>query len=459
MRAKAVARTAVVAVVAAATMVLTGVAPAGAQSSGTQGVTSNTITVGGVVGKTNPVGQPYASGFDGVQAYFNYINAKGGVFGKKFKLVAQLDDQSRASQNVTELRSLVEEKKVFAILPIVTQIFAGAPYLVGTGTPAFGWNINAEWATGYAPDPGTFAGFGPMGAPNLFGEKGSYLCLDCPQFAPSFLAHQTGAKNVGILAYTAPQSVQCAKGMEAGFRKYGFNVALNDSSLAFGFQDLGSDVDAMRSKGVQFVGTCMDVAGEVNVARALRRAGLNNIKFYAPQGYDPNTLKKYGNELDGIYFAIDFVPFETPKGSPGLTLFEKYMNKMHKQINEQALAGWINADLLYKGIKAAGPNFTQKSVVSAINTFNGYTADGIRPPINWSFDGHGPGHETCAAYVLAQGGKYKPVFGKPGQPFVCAQDNPLPATLDTTTVYYRPPLTGATLPSSATVPSTTPATP
>src|ERR1700730_15537620 len=179
--------------------------------------------------------------------------------------------------------------------------------------------------------------------------------------------------------------------MEAGFRKYGLNVVLNDSNLQFGFSDLGSDVDALRSKGVQFVGTCMDVAGEVNVARALRRAGLNNIKFYAPQGYDPNTLKKYGNELDGIYFAIDFVPFETPKGSPGLTLFEKYMNKMHKQINEQALAGWINADLLYKGIKAAGPNFTQKSVVNAINTFNGYSADGIRLPVNWGFpEGHGP---------------------------------------------------------------------
>jgi ABC-type branched-subunit amino acid transport system substrate-binding protein len=452
MRWKPVAHIVIASLVAVLGVSLTGVAPASAQTS--PGVTGNTITVGGVAGKTNPVGQPYASGFDGVQAYFNYINAKGGVFGKKFKLIAALDDQSRASQNIQEIRSLVEEKKVFAVMPVVTQIFAGAPYLAQKGVPTFGWNINGEWNAG----------------PNLFGEKGSYICFTCSQEAPAYVAQQLGAKNVAVLAYTAPQSVQCAAGMEAGFRKYGLNVVLNDSSLQFGFQDLGSDVDALKAKGVQFVGTCMDIGGEVNVAKSLKRVGLNNVKFYAPQGYDPNTLAKYGNELNGIIFAIDFVPFETPQVSTGLTNFEAQMKKTGKQINEQALAGWIDADLLYKGIKKAGPNFTQKSVIDAVNSLNGYTADNIRPPINWSFDGHGPvgnltgsapdfGRETCAAFVEAVNGKYVPKFGKPGQPFVCSTNNPLPATLDSSSIYYRPAKPGEALPTTATVPTTDPATP
>jgi branched-chain amino acid transport system substrate-binding protein len=449
---KPVARTVIASLVATLGVAVAGVAPASAQTS--PGVTGNTITVGGVAGKTNPVGQPYGSGFDGVQAYFNYINAKGGVFGKKFKLIAQLDDQSRASQNIQEIRSLVEEKKVFAVMPVVTQIFAGAPYLAQKGVPTFGWNINGEWNAG----------------PNLFGEKGSYICFTCAQEAPAFLAQQLGVKNVAVLAYTAPQSVQCAAGMEAGFRKYGMNVVLNDSSLQFGFQDLGSDVDTLKAKGVQFVGTCMDIGGEVNIAKSLQRVGLNNVKFYAPQGYDPNTLAKYGNELNGIFFSIDFVPFETPSASTGLTNFEAQMKKTGKQINEQALAGWIDADLLYKGIKKAGPNFTQKSVIDAVNSLNGYTADNIRPPINWSFDGHGPpgnltgsapdfGRETCAAFVEAVNGKYVPKFGKPGQPFVCTTNNPLPATLDSSSVYYRPVKPGESLPTTATVPTTDPATP
>jgi ABC-type branched-subunit amino acid transport system substrate-binding protein len=442
------------ALVVSAALVTAIVEPASAQTNGSPGVTSTTITVGGIAGVTNPVGQPYASGFDGVQAYFNYINAKGGVFGRKFKLAARLDDQSRASQNVAEARSLVEEKHVFAVLPVITQIFSSAPYLAQKGVPTFGWNINAEWAKG----------------PNLFGEKGSYLCFTCANAAPAFIAKQLGLHTVAILAYTAPQSVSCAQGTAAGFQKYGFNVAVMDASLQFGFSDLGSDIDQMKNKGVQLVATCMDVGGEVNVARSLRRAGLNNVKFYAPQGYDPGTLAKYGNSLNGIYFAIEFVPFEDAKDSKAMQLFIKQMKALGKPINELALAGWINADLLYKGIKKAGPNFTQKSVVDAINTFNGYSADGIRLPVNWGFpDGHGPannqnntvdvGTEACAAYLLAVNGKFVPQFGKPHQPFLCARKNPLPPSIDPPNLYYRPPLAGEVLPTNATVPSTAPATP
>jgi branched-chain amino acid transport system substrate-binding protein len=454
-------RAMIVALVAAALCLVVAASPVGAQSSsanGRPGVTATTIRVGGMAGVTNPVGQPYASGFDGLQAYFNYINSKGGVFGRKFQLVAKLDDQSRASQDVEEARSLVEEQHVFAVAPVVTQIFAGASYLAGKGTPTFGWNIDTGWQTGY-PTPGAISPTGGMGAANLFGEKGSYLCLVCASEAPSYIAQQVGAKNVAILAYTASQSAQCAQGTEAGFKKYGFNVALVDTSLAFGFTDLGSDIDQMKAKNIQFVSTCMDVAGEVNVAQDLQRAGLTNVKFYAPQGYDPGTLAKYGNELNGIYFGIDFVPFEDASQSPEMQLFMKWMKAENKPVNEQSLSGWINGDLLYKGIKKAGKDFTQASVVAAINGFNGYTANGLRPPINWSFDGHGPGTETCTAYVEGVNGKFVPQFGKPGQPFVCTRDNPLPDTLDSSTVYYRPPLAGETLPPTATVPSTSPPQP
>ena len=171
-------------------------ASAFAQNGGRPGVTSTTISVGGMAGVTNPVGQPYASGFDGVQAYFNYVNAKGGVFGRRLKLVARLDDQSRASQDVEDARSLVEEHHVFAVLPVVTQIFAAGTYLAQKGIPTFGWNINVEWDLG----------------PNLFGEKGSYLCFTCPNPAPAFIGKELGLHTVAILAYTAPSSVTCAAG-------------------------------------------------------------------------------------------------------------------------------------------------------------------------------------------------------------------------------------------------------
>lgn len=447
----------IVALVVAAAMAcaLAGIATAGAQDGAErQGVTAKEIRVGGVVGKTNPVGQPYASGFDGTQAFFDYINSKGGVFDRKFKLVSKLDDQSRASQNVAQCRALNEEEKVFAVVPIVTQIFACGGYLHENGIPGFGWNINAEYcstATRVSNEinAGDVADTINPGDPacdrlGLFGDKGSYLCFTCNNAAPAFIAHELGLTKVAVLAYTASQSVECSKGIVAAYERYGLDLVYQNTSLAFGFQNLGDAVQEIRDAGVEFIGTCMDIAGEVQVARLLRRAGLDDIKFYAPQGYDPGTLEKYGDELNNIFFATLFTPFEVKDKPKGLRLFLKWMKKNGKEPNEQALAGWMGAALLYEGIKLAGKGFTRQSVVDAINTITDWTADGIRTEIDWSTDGHGPGLESCAAFVEAKDGKFIPRYGKPGQPFVCFQDNPPPADFESP--YYKPLKPGESVP-------------
>ena len=72
----------------------------------------------------------------------------------------------------------MEDDKAFAVAPVVTQTFSGAKYLVDNGVPTFGWNIQDQWALG----------------PNLFAEKGSWLCFDCPNITPVFIAQQVGAK-------------------------------------------------------------------------------------------------------------------------------------------------------------------------------------------------------------------------------------------------------------------------
>jgi len=442
-------------VVVTALAVGLGMVTAGAQGADRPGVTSKEIRVGGVVGKTNPVGAPYASGFEGAKAYFDYVNGKGGVFDRKLKVVAQLDDQSRASQNVAQCRSLVEEKKVFAVVPVVTQIFACGAYLAQQGVPTFGWNINPEYcstATRVSTEinaqdlaetlqPGDPA----CDRPNLFGEKGSYLCFTCPAVSPAFLATKLGIDKVGVMAYTAAQSVECAKGEEAGFEKWGLDLAFVQESLQFGFSNLGDDVQKIKDAGVKFIATCMDLNGVVQIARLLRRAGLDDVKFYAPEGYNPSSLKKYGDELNNVFFTTLFTPFDVKNKPKGLKLYLKEIKKSGGQVSEQSLAGWQNAMLLVEGIKRAGPDFTRQSVIDAVNSITDWTADGIRTEIDWSTDGHGPGAEACGAVIEAVDGKSVPRFGKPGQPFVCFPDNPLPDTLDEP--YYKPLKAGETVPA------------
>src|ERR1700694_1188069 len=62
----------------------------------TDGITANQITVGGIAAATGPLADQYSPLFQTVQSYFDQVNAKGGVFGRKLVLPAsnQLDDQT-----------------------------------------------------------------------------------------------------------------------------------------------------------------------------------------------------------------------------------------------------------------------------------------------------------------------------------------------------------------------------
>ena len=397
------------------------VAPAGAQSSSVPGVTAKEILVGGIAGVTNPTGRPYDDAIKGAKAYFDKVNSAGGIYGKKYKVVANLDDQTRDSKNLINARSLVEEKKVFAVVPMVTQNFASAQYLTDKGVPTFGWNIQSDWSKGK----------------NLFGEKGSWLCFgsNCITISPNYIAKKEGATGVGLLAYgSSPQSAECSKGQENTFNKYGPKVKFVDRSLSFGFSanDISAAVQAVKDNGVDFIATCMDVNGEVNFQKALKQAGINNVKFYAPEGYDQQVLKELGADLEGFTFVTSYVPVESAKDSKGMQEFLATMKKKGINPGEHALVGWQSAMLLNEGIKRAGKSFTQQSVVDEINKITDWSADGTRTQVDWT-TAHGPTPANgtgCAAYIQVKNGKFVPAYGQPGKPFVCFPENPYPATLD-----------------------------
>ncbi|MFA5885510.1 MAG: ABC transporter substrate-binding protein [Acidimicrobiia bacterium] len=412
--------------VAAATAVVASGAfvPAGAQSGSVPGVSAKEIQVGALLALTNPTGIEYKQVADGAQAYFDQVNKDGGVFGKKLKVVKVIDDQSRTSKDLLGARSLVEESKVFAAF-VASQTFAGADVFAKAGTPTFGYNIQTDWSKG----------------PNLFGTYGSYLCLtDCPQWPTAFVAQQLGAKHVAVFAYgSSPQSADCANVTQKAFDKWGPKVAVFDTSLSFGFSanDISGAVQAMKDAQVDYVTTCMDLQGVLNLKKAAEAAGLQGVHYYAPQGYDADNLEQLGSELDGFTFLAQFVPFESAKGNPGMTEFLKAMKAKGHAPSENYLVGWIGAKLLVQGIKDSGKNFTQQSVVDAINKTTDWTSDGMMAPVNWT-TAHGPaapGDTDCVSFLAPENGKFVPKYGQPGKPMVCFPVNPYPATLANPTYF------------------------
>jgi branched-chain amino acid transport system substrate-binding protein len=103
-----IARAAAIALVALALA-----ASAGAMPAADPGVTSTSVLLGGTVPLTGEAAA-FGTVAPGAKAYFDYVNAKGGVNGRKIEY-RYYDDAYNPAQTVLLTRRLVEQDKVFAI--------------------------------------------------------------------------------------------------------------------------------------------------------------------------------------------------------------------------------------------------------------------------------------------------------------------------------------------------------
>jgi branched-chain amino acid transport system substrate-binding protein len=378
---------------------------------GTPGVSDDTIRVGGVGSVTNPIGVKAGDALKGADAYFDLVNEDGGVDGREIDLVAQEDDSAQASRNASLVRSLDQQQDVFAVVPVATLAFSGARFLADEGVPTFGWNINTEWE----------------GPENLFGEKGSYLCFDCGSPFLPFLARQAGLSNAGIIAYTAAQSAACAAGQQKSYERFGqeagVQLVFQDTSLGFGFTPgtLDGDIQAMRDKNVQFLGTCIDGAGSGRLGEAIQRANLDIVQ-YLPNGYDPDIVEQFGEVLEGSYVSSFTFPFEAEDPPEGMRQYKQAMEDTGTDVNELSLAGWISADQFVAGLRAvadSGDELTRRTLIDAVNAMEDYDAGGILSGTDWRIAHDQLDQEVCAAYLKIEGGTFVPTIGEPGKPFVC----------------------------------------
>ncbi len=388
------------------------------------GVSSHSIVVGSISSQSGPISADFAPIVDGVQAYFNMVNAEGGVNGRKLELKYKLDDASSPSQDVDQARALVDQYHVFAVVGVATPLFSGASYLASHNVPTFGYPIQTQWTSGKS----------------LFGTTGSYVAFDSPQPEAAFLAAQAHATTAAVLAYSISQSSQACQGIISSMKQFGFKVGFKDLSIPAPAGDLSADVTHIRDSGATFLASCMDVDGDIRLAQQLQQAGVTGLTQYWLNGYDQSYLESYASLMQGVYFLIGNVPFEAPQYHPNqYPGMEQYLTTMNKYFpksvySEVALNGWIAADQFVTGLRAIGTDVTRSRLVAAINKETNFTAGGIIPAVNWTRGGHSfAPAPICDAFVQVQGTKFVPVFGSSGSVFTCF-NWPTPSVTTPTTI-------------------------
>ena len=380
--------------------------PAAAATSSAPGVSSNSITVGTISTQTGTLASNFSSLIYGERAYYNYINAQGGVNGRKIDYKYALDDGGNPTTFNQLANTLINQDHVFAVTGVATAFFS--PNLFAeSGIPTYGYNVTGNWA----------------GPKNLFAAGGSVQYYPAAGPQVSFVARQTQkSPSIAFIAYGVAASAASCQAEQTSLTAAGYKVSYSDLKVNYPGSTVATDVQRMKQAGSNMVVSCMDVQGNVTMARAIKQYGLNMTQLWF-SGNDQSTLDQNQSLMQNVYFDIAHVPFTaSPTIYPGLKLYFAQMKKYEPKYAEDeiALQGWESASLFVQGVKMAGSNLTQANVIDQDNSLTSFTAGDLTAPINWKSAGHsGNAPPYCTAYIKVSGNKYIATLNKGKNVFNC----------------------------------------
>jgi ABC-type branched-subunit amino acid transport system substrate-binding protein len=324
--------------------------------------------VGNVSSITGPIpgifqGAPY-----GVEAYFAYVNAHGGVDGRQLKLRSQ-DDGFTCGLNSSATQASVNS--VFAYVgDFSIYDNCGAKVLAAhPGVP----RLAEEDSSASKALPAAFAAQ-PLPLGIATGPL-AYIAQNYP----------TAITKVGALYGNAGSSVTYWHAFSAAMSAQGYKVLY---SRATGPTETSftSDILRMKNDGVQLLFLNDDDPPTImRVIDAAAQQDWHPQVTFSSLIYDHNLIKlAAGTAANGVLIPLQSALYlgEDASTSPEVQLFLSQMHQVHPTFtpDEWAWDGWINAELFVQALKAAGPDPTQVGLVSALKNIHSFSANGALAP-------------------------------------------------------------------------------
>jgi branched-chain amino acid transport system substrate-binding protein len=348
---------------------------AAASHESTPGVSKKQITIGGTFPFTGPAAL-YKTIPVAEQAYFKYVNAKGGVFHRKINDIT-MDDGYNPAQTVPDVKKLVEKDHVFAIVGSLGTAPGLSTWgylnkhkvpqvLLATGDAYWGNCVHhacqgstKPWTEGWQPDY--------PGEAKLYGK---YI-----------LGHKKNAK-IGVLYQNDAYGKNYLAGLKAGLGSHANEIVdAEPYNVTDSAQVVGGHVVKIAASGadvfVIFATPSADIA-------ALATEG--QIPGFHPLTFNNNVsanrifmqiAAQNGASLNGLISTNYLESATTQAGLPGMKLGKKIIHKYAPALDQQFAAG--DSNLVYglsvgwtftDALKHAGKNPTRKSLMHALRTLN-----------------------------------------------------------------------------------------
>jgi branched-chain amino acid transport system substrate-binding protein len=334
------------------------------------GISATEIRVGAIFPTSGQNGPFFKAAGLGVQARFKAENDAGGIGGRRLTMTAA-DDGDGQLANVNAARHLLVDDKVFGLIEVSTSADGGGKFLADEGVPVTGWGITSAWGM-YR----NMFGYRHSTSPKPKGE---------PVTRTAQFIKDHGGHRVAIVAGGATASVNVANQVAETVPALGMAVGYKTTELALGELDFAVPIREMITAKVDSLYTGLSANQNVALYKAAVAAGLHLKVALFPTGYDDRFASAYGKDLEGVYVAIDWRPFELPV--PAHQRFKDYLEAVApgEFPSQLAMIGWLSADTFIRGLREAGAGCpTRKAFISNLRRVRDYNADGLVPPTDFS---------------------------------------------------------------------------
>lgn len=341
------------------------VAPAGGNGGATApGVSATTITVGNVSDIGGPVPGLFAGGPYGTQAYFDYINSLGGIYGRQIKLVSS-DDGLQCSQNEADYSNLVSS--VFAFV----------------GSWSLDDNCGAQIMQSHPSIPMVQTYLSPQMAdlPNAFGEAPYSVDVNTGPFLLFKQMFPSAITSVGTLVGNQAAAVAAWQHAKQAIDSIGYKVVYEDD-FPPAQSNFTADVIRMKADGVKMVILLSVNAPDAAIfASEAAQQGFKPQVWLCPVCYFGGYVSESGGaaSVNGQYAYVNLADF---LGDPSVAEVGTYLKWLHQayptfQPDEFSAYSWANAALFVKMLIEAGPDLTQQKVLSALKATNIFNDNGM----------------------------------------------------------------------------------
>ncbi len=340
-----------------------------------QGVTDSQVLLGQSVALSGPAEQLGKDMQTGASLYFNAVNAKGGVNGRKIVLKTLDDgyDPPRAAENT---RKLINDEKVFALFGYV-----------GTPTSAAALPIFTE---AKVPFVGPFTGAELLRTPvnpYVFNVRASYY-----DETEAIVQHLTAMSMNRIAVFYQNDAYGQAglTGVERALKKRNLEIVARGTVERNTVEVNKAVADTAKAapQAVVMIGAYKACAAYI---KEMKRVGANanfwNVSFVGSKAL-ARELDKDGR---GVQIS-QVVPFPWDSTIPVVKEYRKLMDEAQAEPGFGTLEGYIAAKVMVEGLRRAGKKLDRESFIKAMESITDYDVGGFRVS-------YGPGQRSGSHFV------------------------------------------------------------